>query len=98
MEDTNTPNIDNKQSIINFLSTVVFEAEALGISHEKIFYSSNSFVDKPKVIVPPVGGGSFIVPDIIPDIPQEFKVVDEAHLDFSVKKFESKIYRTFSED
>jgi hypothetical protein len=83
--------------MINFLSTVVYEAEALGISHEKIFYSSNSFVDKPKIVVPPVGG-NFIPQEIIQEPPQESKIIDEAHLDFSVRKFESKIYRTFSED
>ncbi len=42
---------DQKMTIVNFLATVVAEAEALGISYERIFHSTNSFVEKPKTLL-----------------------------------------------
>ena len=37
MQDPGNNEVDQKLSIVNFLSTVVFEAEQLGINYEKIF-------------------------------------------------------------
>lgn len=54
MEDTGLPAVDQKQSVVNFLATIVYEAEQLGITHEKIFYSGSNFVEKPKPL-PPIG-------------------------------------------
>ena len=50
IEDSSVPSVDQKQSVVNFLASIVYEAEQLGINYEKIFYSGNSFVDKPKTI------------------------------------------------
>jgi hypothetical protein len=54
VEDSGMPAVDQKQTVVNFLASIVYEAEILGISHEKIFYAGNTFVDKPKPL-PPIG-------------------------------------------
>jgi hypothetical protein len=33
VEDSGLPAVDQKQSVVNFLATIVYEAEQLGISH-----------------------------------------------------------------
>jgi hypothetical protein len=42
--DGATSDVDQKQTVANFLATVVYEAEALGISYEKVYYPNNSLV------------------------------------------------------
>jgi hypothetical protein len=54
VQDLNPNEVDQKQSMFNFLSTVVYEAELLGLSYEKIF--NNAPYDKPRTLVAPVGG------------------------------------------
>lgn len=44
VQDNMVDDVDQKQTIVNFLSTVVSEAEQLGISYEKIYYPNNSLV------------------------------------------------------
>ena len=53
VDDSGLPAVDQKQSVVNFLASIVYEAEQLGISHEKIFYAGNSFVEKPKPLPVP---------------------------------------------
>ena len=45
VQESQASEIDNKLSIVNFLSTVAYEAELLGISYDKVF-SANSFANQ----------------------------------------------------
>ncbi len=87
--------MDQKQSVVNFLASIVYEAEQLGISHEKIFYAGNSFVDKPKPITVP---GALVQQDSMVEMPVEVKPLDEAPLNMSLMRVEDKLIRCFSED
>lgn len=47
----NTNEVDQKQSIVNFLATVVYEAELLGLNYEKIFSNVPYGDTKPRITV-----------------------------------------------
>lgn len=84
--DTGMPAIDQKQSVVNFLATIVYEAELLGINYQKIFYPTVKAIPQP---IPSI-------PEPIPD-PQP-KPTDEEPLSVSLMRIEDKIIRSFSED
>lgn len=47
VQEMTSSEIDQKQSIVNFLSTVVAEAEQLGLSYEKIFMDNKRGISVP---------------------------------------------------
>lgn len=51
VQEVNTNEVDQKQSIVNFLATVVYEAEMLGLSYEKLFSSVGFADNKPRLSV-----------------------------------------------
>jgi hypothetical protein len=95
VQEPGTNEVDTKQSIVNFLSTVVYEAEQLGINYEKLF-SSTHIAEGPRPIRPPGPGpvgppvidpvGGVLLKDLVSDqvVPQE---KPEQHLKFSVQQY-----------
>jgi molybdopterin/thiamine biosynthesis adenylyltransferase len=55
VQEANGSDIDQKQTIANFLATAVYEAELLGISYEKIYYPNNSLVQEKSRSLQPAG-------------------------------------------
>jgi hypothetical protein len=53
--------LDQKQTIVNFLASVVYEAEALGITYEKVYYPNNSLVQD-KIKNAAISGNIFNAP------------------------------------
>jgi hypothetical protein len=95
VDDSGLPAVDQKQSVVNFLASIVYEAEQLGISHEKIFYAGNSFVEKPKPLPLP---GVLVAQESVHELPVEVKVADEAPFSMSLLRVEDKLIRCLSED
>ena len=93
VQELTTSEIDQKQSIVNFLSTVVSEAEQLGLSYEKIFMDTKR------------GGTSLPITTVnvvTEPIEAERKIDEpknpEQFIHFSVEKYQDMLIRTFEDD
>lgn len=96
VQDLNPNEVDQKQSIFNFLATVVYEAETLGLSYEKIF--NNAPYDKPRAVSPLPGSGPDIKPAVFPADPVEVVKEPEQFWKFSLERFQDMLIRRFEED
>lgn len=86
---------DQKLSVFNFLATVVYEAEALGINHEKIFHSIQG--EKARAVVPAVVTNQINkTADLV--VAADPGSNSEEILNFTLRRMGNLIFRSFDEE
>lgn len=100
MQEGTVNDVDQKQTVVNFLASVVYDAELLGISYEKIFYPNNSLVqEKSKTAAQAVSASIMPAPLSFPaeqlpyELPQEEQRNPENLLEISLLRHGELVLR-----